>query len=223
MRPILAALLLLSTAAGAWGHDDAAQPNPAPQVIQAPPSADIGDIISMLAAVPDGGETAWAVMLTPEGLTLILTFDALPDDPDHGRTIVSHAIAVKRPPPGDNDDPPDDEPPINEKVIQAWLDAVPIDAREVAVDDPFAKTTASRQQMVSKTFKEIGQVAKLLGSIRATNVMLGTGLSASYGDGADDWAGFDASVRKALATLAKDGANAVEYGAALVLIGEVLR
>lgn len=216
MRRILAALLILTAATGAFGHDDDAQPKTPSPAIEVPPAADAGDVIPLLADVPDGAELAWAVIPTVEGLTLILAVST----PD-GVVIESQTIAVKRPPPGD--DPDDDENPVNEKVIRAWLDAVPTDAREVAVVNPITKASASRQQNVGKTFSEIGAVAKALGSIQAANVMLATGLAASYGDGADDWAPFDAAARKALGKLAAEGANATEYGAALTLIGKVLR
>lgn len=203
MERILATLLLLLTATGARG-----------QTIDAPPSAELGEVVALEATIPEGMASAWAIVATLDGYTAILAFgnaDCV--------QIVSHKIAVKRPPPGDD---PDDGP-INEAVIKAWLDAVSTDAREVAVADPIAGTSASRQSLVGKTFSEIGQVAKALGSIRAVNVMLGTGLSASYGDGADDWAPFDAAARKALGAMAAEGANATEYGAALTLIGEVLQ
>ncbi len=205
MRPILATLLLILTAASAHG-----------QTIEAPPSAELGEVVALEATLPEGMASAWAIVATLDGYTAILAFG----NADCVK-IVSHKIAVKRPPPGD--DPDDDESPVNEKVIRAWLDAVPTDAREVAVVNPITGASASRQQNVGKTFSEIGRVAKLLGSIAATNVMLGTGLSASYGDGADDWGPFDASARKALSVLAAAGATATEYGEALGLIGEVLR
>lgn len=216
MRPVLATLLILTAATGAWAHDDDAHPKPPSPAIEVPPSADAGDVIPLLADVPDGAKLAWAVIPTTEGLTLILAVST-----PEGVVIESQTITVKRPPPGE--DPDDDDSPVNEKVIQAWLDAVPTDAREVAVVNPISGASATRQQNVGKTFREIGSVAKLLGSIAATNVMLGTGLSASYGDGADDWAPFDAAARKALSVMAAEGANATEYGAALTLIGEVLR
>lgn len=203
MRPIIATLLILTAAAAALG-----------QTIDAPPSAELGEVVALEATLPDGMASAWAIVATLDGYTAILAYG----NADCVK-IVSHKIAVKRPPPGE--DPGDG--PINEAVIKAWLEQVPPAAREVAVLNPITGASVSRQENVSKTFSEIGKVAKALGSIRATNVMLGTGLAASYGDGADEWAPFDAAARKALGVMAAEGANATEYGEALGLIGEVLQ
>lgn len=201
----LAALLILTAATTAAG-----------QTIEAPPSAELGEVVALKATLPEGAASAWAIVATLDGYTLILAYGSA-----DCVEIVSQAIAVKRPPPGD--DPEDPDSPVNEKVIRAWLDAVPADAREVAVTNPITKASATRQQNVGRTFSGIGQVARSLGSIRACNVMLATGLAASYGDGAAEWEPFDAAARKALGVMAAEGANATEYGEALGLIGEVLR
>lgn len=123
MRLILATLLLLTTAAGAWCHDDVAQPSPPPQAIQAPPSATLGEIIPLLAGVPDGAASAWAVMPTPEGLTLILAVSTA-----DGVTLYSHTIAVgpqPLPPPIDPPDPtppgPDPPEPTPASRLEVWI------------------------------------------------------------------------------------------------------
>jgi hypothetical protein len=210
-------MLILLVAGGRFGvvlQANAAEP-PATSIIDAPQSAKLGDVVQLNATLPEGAASAWAIVPTADGITLILAYGCSPDT----IRIVSRPIGIKRPPTGEE---PDD-PVINEAVIRAWLEDVPTDAREVAAENPMTGESVSRQANVGRTFRNIGKVAKALGSIRAVNVMLATGLAASYGDGAADWKPFDASARKALAALAAEGATATEYGEALGLIGEVLQ
>ncbi len=120
MRLILATIVLLTTAAVAWGQDDAAR-QPAPQAIQVAPLANHGEVIPLLADVPDGAETAWAVIPTPGGLSLILAVST----PD-GVTILSHVILVgPRPPPIDPPDPtppgPDPPEPTPVSSLEVWI------------------------------------------------------------------------------------------------------
>jgi hypothetical protein len=118
MRPILATLLALATAAGAWAHDEPAQPEPPPQVIQVAPEAQHGDVIPLLADVPAECMKAWAVMPGPNGLTLILAIGTA-----EGVRLESHVIAIgPQPGPNVNPTPPGpDVEPTPASTLEVWV------------------------------------------------------------------------------------------------------
>jgi hypothetical protein len=119
MRSILAILLLLTTAAAARGYDEPAQPSPPSQVIQVAPEAKHGDVIPLLANVPEQCMKAWAVMPGPNGLTLILAIGTA-----DGVRLESHVIAIgpqpKPDPPGPIPPGPDDKP-TPASTLEIWV------------------------------------------------------------------------------------------------------
>ena len=116
----IATLLLLTTAAGAWAHDEPAQPEPPQQVIQVPPSASIGEVIPLRADVPDEAETAWAVTVTPGGLTATLAYDATPGEPG-GITIVWQLVKVGPSPNPPNPGPGPTPTPTPVSTLEVWV------------------------------------------------------------------------------------------------------
>lgn len=136
--------------------------------------------------------------------------------------VLSHTIEVT----GDTPDPPA-PPPDPEtdyaKLARQWLEAVPASARNAVVKNPITGEEYTRQAAVGKTFEAIGDVAKTLRSIAATNSMLTTGLTASFGPVANEWRPFAVSADRALAALEAKGVTATEYGAVLSTIGRALR
>lgn len=136
--------------------------------------------------------------------------------------FLSHTIEVT----GDTPDPPA-PPPDPEtdyaKLARQWLEAVPAAARNAVVKDPITGDQYTRQQAVGKTFEAIGDAAKTLRSIAATNSMLGTGLVASFGPMEVQWRPFVTSADRALAALEAEGVTATKYGAVLSTIGRALR
>lgn len=123
---------------------------------------------------------------------------------------------------GDNPIPPDING-ITEVIVRGWLKDVPKAVRDEAIVDPVTGEKYTRQEAVGKTFSQIGGTAKALGSVRAANVMLTTGLVASFGQHADGWKSFAVLADAALKELEDDGISPVEYGKVLSLIGGVLQ
>lgn len=116
--------------------------------------------------------------------------------------------------------PPEPPPEPDDLATKTatWLQDVPEEARTEPVENPMTGTTMSRQQAVGTTYRTIAKVAEALGSVQATNVMLKTGLDASFGDAVDDWQPFADRVAGALVGIT----DAVEYGAALAIVGGAL-
>ena len=150
---------------------------------------------------------------------------------DPGRRFVAIAISTSEGPPvvgsiildvgGESPPDPPDPPPVpDDLATQAaqWLEAVAEEARTEPVENPMTGTTMTRQQAVGATYTTIAKVAEKLGAVRAVNVMLTTGLDASFGDAADEWRPFADRVAAALAEIT----DAVEYGEALAIVGRVL-
>ena len=115
--------------------------------------------------------------------------------------------------------PPDD---LSTQVA-GWLLLVPTAAREAPVENPISGETMTRQQAVGATYLAVAEVAEKLGSTKAADVMLATGLKSSYGDQAVSWKPFATAADVALAELVKAGVSAAEYGEALETIGDALQ
>ena len=122
------------------------------------------------------------------------------------------------PPPPD----PGDDPDYAALAI-TWLASVAKDARDDVIENPVSGEKMTRQQAVGKTLSQIGAVAKSLGSIRAINTMLTTGLIPAFGDKAEQWKSFSISVDGVLAALEKRKVTPEEYGKVLSAIGGALQ
>lgn len=117
------------------------------------------------------------------------------------------------------DDPPPPPPDDLASQTATWLQDVRQEARDAEVTNPMTGETMTRQQAVGATYTAMATVAEALGSVQATQWMLKRGLDASFGeDGAADWQPFADRVAEALAGIT----DAVEYGAALAIVGGVL-
>ncbi len=148
----------------------------------------------------------------PTAFNVTLSF-VLPDGSPYG---ISREVTI-----GDAPPPPDTR--ITTAMVRKWLDAVPEAVRSEAIKDPVTGETYTRQQAVGMTFSDVGSAAKALGSIRATNVMLTTGLAAAFGSQAAKWAPFAEAVDDALAAEEQRGIGSAEYGKILGVIGGALR
>ncbi|KKN88323.1 hypothetical protein LCGC14_0248850 [marine sediment metagenome] len=139
---------------------------------------------------------------------------------DHAADIKIWAFEV-------TEDDPDDLPPndngITEVMVREWLNNVPKAVRDEIIEDPITGEKYTRQEAVGKTFSQIGETVKALGSVRAANVMLTTGLVASFGPKAKEWQSFAVLADAALKELEDDKVGAAEYGQVLLLIGGVLQ
>ena len=131
-------------------------------------------------------------------------------------TIWKHVVVI-------GEGPPAPDTRITAAMALEWLERVPETVRNEPIEDPVTGEKYTRQQAVGRTFSDVGSAAKALGSIRATNVMLTTGLAAAFGSEAKHWEPFAEAADAALAAEEKRGVSPVEYGAILAVIGGALR
>lgn len=115
--------------------------------------------------------------------------------------------------------PPSDN--ITAETVRGWLATVSVDVRTEVITDPVTGDKYTRQEAVGRTFSEIGKTVKSLGSIKAANVMLTTGLAAAFGT-IDPWKSFANSVDEALAKAEQKKISPAEYGKILSIIGGAL-
>ncbi len=148
----------------------------------------------------------------PMAFNVTLSF-VLPDGSPYG---ISKEVTI-------GDGPPAPDARITVAMVHKWLELVPAEVRNETIKDPITGETYTRQQAVGMTFADVGSAAKALGSIRATNVMLTTGLAAAFGSEAKEWESFAETVDAALAAEEKRGVSSAEYGKILGVIGGALR
>lgn len=144
----------------------------------------------------------------------------------HGRpTVIAVAIDVGGDRPGPQPPSPPPLPPadnVTAERVKAWLETVPADVRSEVIEDPVTGDKYTRQNAVGRTLTENGKVAKDLGSIKATNVMLATGLAAAFGPEIQAWKSFADSLDEALFKAEQKKVTPTEYGKILLLIGGAL-
>jgi len=224
--PIFAFLLLAATSVVATAEpSDSVSASAA---IEAKETASVGELIRLRATGTEATAYSWVVVPPTEDFeaigdraflsargpgqfTIVLAIATT-----EGVEQVTHVVVI-----GDGPKPPNSA--ITAALVRQWLNAVPENVRNASADNPVTGEKMTRQQAVGQTFSDIATAAKELGSIRATNVMLTTGLAAAFGPGASDWRAFADRVDAALAVEEKRGITAAEYGAVLAVIGGALR
>ncbi len=229
---LVVALLLLVVAPNVFGQAIAEVSTPPTVAISGPDGfINVGELVRLRAT----GETAsvsWYVVpptedfatvgdraffsaRVPGSWTFVLAFET-----DSGVQQVAHVVTI-----GEGE-PPVPEPPgstITTAQVLEWLERVPSAIRNAMIDDPITGEQYTRQEAVGRTFSDIATAAEKLGSIRATNLMLTTGLKASFGPEADGWLVFADQVDDALTDAEKRGVSPAEYGEILAVIGRALR
>ncbi len=161
-----------------------------------------GEVVYAWVARPGHYKAIWSVETVHAADVMMWTFEVTEDDPD--------------------DLPPDDNG-ITVAKVKGWLKDVPKAVRDEVIEDPITGEKYTRQEAVGKTFSQIGETVKALGSVRAANVMLTTGLVASFGPKAKEWQSFAVLADAALKELEDDKVGAAEYGRMLLLIGGALQ
>ncbi len=221
----LACLFLLFAATSR--ADEGPLPVPLRSTIEAEDTAAVGQLIRLRATgeatniewyiVPRTedfqavGDRAFLSARGPGQFTVILDIET-----DGLHRQVTHVVVI-----GDQPDTPSSN--ITAAQVRTWLELVPEKVRTVPADNPVTGEKMTRQEAVGQTFSDIATAATPLGSIRATNVMLTTGLAAAFGPEAAGWRAFADRVDAALADAEKRGITATEYGKVLAVIGGALR
>ena len=226
-RPVFFALLLL--AAGACTSTGGEPPRPDSQPgIEAGATAAVGELIRLRATGAESTSYSWVVVPpTPDfeaignraflsSRTLGQFTIVLAVVTETGVAQATHVVVI-------GDGPPEPDSRITAVMVHKWLKGVPEKERNETIKDPVTGETYTRQQAVGRTFSDVGSAAKALGSIRATNVMLTTGLAAAFGAEAAKWAPFAEAADAALAAEETRGVSPVEYGKILGVIGGALR
>ena len=221
-------LLLLAAGANMSLAGEPPRPDDSEPGIEAVSTAAVGELIRLRATGAESTSYSWVVVPpTPDfeadGSRAFLSARAasnftivLAVVTEAGVVQVTHVVVV-------GDGPPAPDTRITTAMVQLWLNGVPEKERNETIKDPVTGETYTRQQAVGRTFSDVGSAAKALGSIRATNVMLTTGLAAAFGKQASKWASFAQAVDDALAAEEKRGIKAAEYGKILGVIGGALR
>ena len=227
---VLPAIVLLLLAAGASTSfcGEPPRPDDSEPGIEAGTTAAVGELIRLRATGAESASYSWVVVPpTPDfealGNRAFLSSRAtgqftvvLAVATEIGVAQVTHVVVI-------GDGPPEPDTRITTAMVHKWLELVPAEVRNETIKDPVTGETYTRQQAVGMTFADVGSAAKALGSIRATNVMLTTGLAAAFGSEAKQWEPFAEAVDAALAAEEKRGITATEYGKVLGVIGGALR
>lgn len=220
-------LLLLAAGANMSPAGEPPQPDESQPGIEAESTAAVGQLIRLRATGAEAAILTWYVVPPTEDFEAIedraflssrvvgqvtITIDL---ETNGGHRQVTHVITV-------GEGPPEPNNRITAAMVHLWLKGVPEKERNETIKDAVTGETYTRQQAVGRTFSDVGSAAKALGSIRATNVMLTTGLAAAFGSEAEQWEPFAEAVDAALAAEEKRGITAAEYGKVLAVIGGAL-